>query len=239
MSEDKKFYQSYVTTHINSRKSLPKAQDLSKNSGAFKQHFGHLIPKNKNAKILDLGCGYGIFVWWLHQNGYSNSHGIDISKEQIDLGNKLGITNIKEGDGLEYLNNSSGEYDAIILRDVIEHIEKINLLSLLTLCFANLKSGGRLIIQTVNGTSPFHGDILYGDFTHKWAYTGSSISQLMSEVGFKSTKIYPWKPPRRGRTLIRYLLWLLVELILRIISFSHGGKFSKIMTINLVSISIK
>jgi len=44
------------------------------------------LPEDKKAKIIDLGCGNGGFVYWLQQIGYQNAEGIDISAEQIETG---------------------------------------------------------------------------------------------------------------------------------------------------------
>ena len=61
------------------------------------------MPEDKKAKIIDLGCGNGGFVYWLQQIGYQNAEGIDISAEQIETGQKLGIKNIKQADIKEFL----------------------------------------------------------------------------------------------------------------------------------------
>lgn len=43
------------------------------------------LPKNRNAKILDLGCGYGTFLNALRSLGYKNLYGVEIGKEQSEF----------------------------------------------------------------------------------------------------------------------------------------------------------
>ena len=51
----------------------------------FKEHIANLLPKNKDAKILVIGCGLGHEVYALNKLGYSNVNGIDISEPQIRI----------------------------------------------------------------------------------------------------------------------------------------------------------
>nr|XP_055028626.1 EEF1A lysine methyltransferase 2 [Misgurnus anguillicaudatus] len=53
----------------------------------------------KNASILDIGTGNGIFLMELAKNGYSNLTGIDYSKTAVEL-----TTNILEEEGLKNIN---------------------------------------------------------------------------------------------------------------------------------------
>ena len=56
-----------------------------------------------NDVVLDLGCGNGGFVYWLQHMGYKNSYGIDISPEQVEFANRLGIKNIIHAELFEFL----------------------------------------------------------------------------------------------------------------------------------------
>lgn len=234
---DSKLYKNYVSSLIVKRKSVPNSIfDLKRNSSAFMQHFGDFIPKEKSGKIVDLGCGYGVLVWWLNSLGYENVHGVDISESQISLGKSLGIKELIEGDVFEYLNIlKDNSCDMIILRDLIEHIEKHMVLDLLEKCGKKLKKNGRLVIQTVNGESPTFGKVFYSDFTHKWVYTSSSLKQILSNSGYRSVNFKPWHPRKKGIGFFRYILWLLTEVIIKIFLYIEGGEFNKIVTVNLIA----
>jgi len=43
------------------------------------------LPQDKEAKIIDLGCGYGTFLNALSKLGYKNLYGVEIGKEQYQF----------------------------------------------------------------------------------------------------------------------------------------------------------
>jgi hypothetical protein len=56
-----------------------------------------ILPADKNARILDAGCGSDSLVWWMPKRGYERSGGIDVSAEQVQIANALGVRNVVEG----------------------------------------------------------------------------------------------------------------------------------------------
>ena len=79
------------------------------------------VRKDKNIKILDIGCGTGIVMKKLES--YGEAFGIDISDEAILFCAKRGIKNIFKADAakLPFENNN---FDLITSFDVLEHIDK-------------------------------------------------------------------------------------------------------------------
>lgn len=84
---------------------------------------------NKQAKILDIGCGNGWLLKNLQQRGYNNVHGIDPSMACIDY-----LNNYITGGGNYMLRLSEiyansqtlGKYDFIILSHVLEHVADLH-----------------------------------------------------------------------------------------------------------------
>jgi ubiquinone/menaquinone biosynthesis C-methylase UbiE len=80
-----------------------------------------LFKKNvpKEARILDVGCGYGRTLHELYLSGFTNLTGIDISKKMIDKGTKLyPKLTLKKYDGFKFpFENNS--FDAVILLAVL------------------------------------------------------------------------------------------------------------------------
>lgn len=70
----------------------------------------------QTSKILDLGCGNGMFLIELSNNGYRNLHGLDYSEDAIKLAQFIAIkhnfTNIKYST-CNILENLEGTYDVI------------------------------------------------------------------------------------------------------------------------------
>ncbi len=106
--------------------------------------------KLNKLKILDIGCGGGIFCEPLTRLG-ANVSGIDANKKAIKIAKKHAeSSNLK----IEYLNtditkfNSKNKFDVVTCMEVLEHVENIDLV--LEHIKKNLKSGGLLIGSTIN-----------------------------------------------------------------------------------------
>ncbi len=53
------FYHSYVSTHITHRKGEATLDRLRGDFPVWDNHFGGLLPTDRDARILDVGCGNG------------------------------------------------------------------------------------------------------------------------------------------------------------------------------------
>ena len=112
-----KFYSRYITSHTKSLYGETSLEEIKKQFLIWDSYFDKLLPKNKNIKILDLGCGDGGFIYWLHKKGFEFAIGIDISEEQVGQARKLGIKKVFQSDAKEFLKNRNEEYDLIFARD--------------------------------------------------------------------------------------------------------------------------
>ena len=124
--------------------------------GAFSNKNQNLkIHKNKplkNLDILDLGCGGGLVCEPLARLG-ANLTGVDFIKENINIANKHAkISKLK----IKYLHQNLDsikllkKYDAILLLEVLEHLDDWKQLIITVGKF--LKPKGKLIISTINKT---------------------------------------------------------------------------------------
>jgi 2-polyprenyl-3-methyl-5-hydroxy-6-metoxy-1,4-benzoquinol methylase len=52
------------------------------------------LPHDKSAKILDVACGSGHFLYFLKKEGYTNIHGIDLSDDQLEVARRTGLTEV-------------------------------------------------------------------------------------------------------------------------------------------------
>jgi len=84
------------------------------------------IPKDKNIKILELGCGFGGFIYALKSYGYENILGVDIIPECCGFVSKKFNVKVICSDILDYFSKEGikEKYDVIAAFDVIEHFEK-------------------------------------------------------------------------------------------------------------------
>ena len=236
MDYKKALYDQYVSSHESLRQRVAGPEGLKLQARSFRQHFGKLLPANKDALIADLGCGSGGLVWWLGQSGFANCKGIDGSPEQIEIAHRLGIMNVSLGDVFTYLH---GEHDhaALFARDLVEHFDKQSVFTFLGKCFESLAPGGCLIVQVPNAESPYFGRVRYGDFTHEVAFTPSSIGQLLRATGFQDIEILPWRPAITGLpSLLRFLAWRVIEPLLMLPIILESGGRGRIVTMNLIAV---
>jgi 2-polyprenyl-3-methyl-5-hydroxy-6-metoxy-1,4-benzoquinol methylase len=228
-----KFYSKYVSAQTSQLYGEVSLDLIQKQFPVWQKYFGRFLPEDKNSKILDFGCGNGGLVFWLQQIGYQNTEGIDISAEQIEAGQKLGIKNIRQAD---IKNSLITEYDAIFMRDFIEHFNKEEILDVLETVFKSLKDNGIAVIQTPNAESPFSGRFRYWDFTHEISFTESSIRQVLLVSGFKKVEVYPTPLVIHGlKSFVRHILWKCIELKIKFYLLVETGSAKGIFTQNLIA----
>jgi 2-polyprenyl-3-methyl-5-hydroxy-6-metoxy-1,4-benzoquinol methylase len=116
----------------------------------FRRVFGPWLRTNKDAKTLDVGCGYGEFLYFLQKEGYDNAAGIDRDPRQLEAARGLAVRNVRYGEARDVLLESSDRFDCISAIDLLEHIPKDE--DLLYLVWGALHSGGALSVKCL--TSP-------------------------------------------------------------------------------------
>lgn len=172
-----------------------------------------LLNKNKNTKILDLGCGNGSFANELFKKGF-DIYGTDASEMGILEANKL----IPNRFHIQDLSSdqlpkelSSINFNTVISTEVIEHLYDPRSFISFAKNILLKNGGGEIIIST-----PYHGylknlllaitnklDAHFGplwDGGHIKFWSKKSLSTLLEEFGFKVTHFkgcgrlpYLWK----------------------------------------------
>lgn len=201
------------------------------------------FPAHRDARVLDLGCGHGALIHFARQAGYVNMTGIDVSSQQVMEAERLGIRGVQQGDLMIFLGTlPEASQDVVVAFDVIEHFTKSELLPFVDEVRRVLKPGGRWIIHTANGESPFIGAIRYGDFTHELAFTRTSLSQLVLSSGFSRAEFFESGPVAASfRGTLRMILWRLVHFGLRLWMTAETGDTGRnaIFTRNLFAVVYK
>ena len=155
----------------------------------FKRNYLRYFPENKNAHVLDLGCGLGSYVLAARKCGYMNVIGVDGSKSCSDYCNSKGVECICE-DALTYLKENENSFDVIMFNDVIEHFTKEEVIDVAIALRNALKMGGVALIKTDNMANPFTSiGGRYMDITHEFCYNEMSMKQLLYATGFKDVKV--------------------------------------------------
>jgi 2-polyprenyl-3-methyl-5-hydroxy-6-metoxy-1,4-benzoquinol methylase len=112
----------------------------------------NLIGNDKN--ILDIGCFAGSFLGMIPQEMFSFQLGVDILPEQIDYANQKYGTPFRQfktfNENLNLGTDFKGYFHVITLIEVIEHLNRDQIIGLLTQITEMLHPDGKLIITTPN-----------------------------------------------------------------------------------------
>jgi hypothetical protein len=129
----------------------------------------------------------------------------------------------------------------LIAFDLLEHPPDNGLFSFAADAYRVLKSGGRLIIHTRNGRSPFGMMMRYGDITHTRAFTRNSIEQLLRANGFSDIRCIGSAPMVHGlKSAMRALIWKVTRGLLRLwLMAEMGTARDAILTQNFLVVAIK
>lgn len=205
--------------------------------------YAKLLPANKDAAIIDVGCGMGHFLSYLQHKGYHNIKGIDICDEQVEwCKNNVCKGAEKIDDLLAFFLRSERAFDLIIMNDLIEHLTKDEIVDVLSAARKSLKKGGALICRLPNMSNIFGVYLLYNDFTHETGFTEYSLRQLLHLAGFNDivikgnkTRINSlWKRP--FFYLVSFLFNKFISTALRYV-YMPGSKQPGIMSTFLIGIA--
>lgn len=203
--------------------------------GLIKKYF----PENKDAKVLELGCGYGPLLIVASEVGYKDLVGVEKNKSYSRLKLNEGKFQYIEADIISFLHqHQKNRYDMVCMMDVIEHFSIDDAAVIMRRIRIMLNDGGKLLMQLPNAMSPFFGSVQYGDITHKQAYTLKSITQLMLACGYENVRGFEATvAPTNFKGWVRCIMWRMVRAIISTIDAFETGSFAKrVLTRNMLII---
>lgn len=227
-------YESYVSSgHVAAEESL-QAQ-LRPRMAYLRSLIRRLFPQDKDARILDVGCGYGALLHVLRECGYRNVTGIDGSQQQVELAARFGIEGVRLGEAFPFLRaEPSDSIDVLCFFDVLEHLDRQELHDLLLETARVLAPGGCCIGHVPNAQGLFSMGVRYGDLTHELAFTETSLRQIFKTLGFGEVRCYEDRPVIHGAvSLARRLLWDVGSLPFRILVAAETARTRTILSQNL------
>ncbi len=155
----------------------------------FRKNYGPHLPQDRAARILDLGCGPGHFLYYLQQEGYTDYLGIDSSPECLQLCQERGL-NAGLADAFVHLAENAGRYDAVVCNEFFEHLQKERAFELARLCRQALTDGGVLLVKVPNMACPVAAcRSRYVDITHETGYVDHSLRTMLEVSGFADVRV--------------------------------------------------
>jgi len=209
-----------------------------------KPYIAHVVknnfPSDRSVRILDLGCGDGAWIHLLSEIGYENTHGVDISSEQIERAKNRGVKNVSKKDAFEHLNQLKNEIDIMLMIDLIEHFDRSTLIDLIKNAYTSMRKNGKIIIHVPNAQGLFGMSVRYGDLTHEISFTPKSVEQLLRPIGFSDVKVYEHKPVPHGLlSLVRRFVWEIGILPFRLLLRAEAPGKYPILSQNMLVTAVK
>ncbi|MDW7726932.1 MAG: class I SAM-dependent methyltransferase [Candidatus Methanoperedens sp.] len=156
------------------------------NTEEVKQRQSIFLEYFKNCQnVLDIGCGRGEFLSLLKENGVG-ARGIDINEDMVSYCQKNGF-DVQKVDALSYLESLDiNSLDGIFTGQLVEHLQPVELINLVKMCYAKMGSESYLIVETINPLclSVFAASF-YMDLSHVKPVHPETIKFLLESVGFR------------------------------------------------------
>jgi len=159
----------------------------------------------KQGKLLDIGCGEGVFVDYARRNGL-DAFGVDFSKEAVELGRKwYGLTTIFNSSLAELREvHHLVDFDIITMFEVIEHLE--NPAEFLHEIMTLLKPDGIIVVSVPNEDRWPYRD--FGDFppNHLTRWNERSLRTFFLNNGYENLQIRVSSRLRSYHNFLGYLV---------------------------------
>lgn len=170
--EDERWIQSKQTLQYRHRAAL---EALEKHS-------------NRETRILDVGCGDGVFLEYLESAGYRDLFGVDFSATAVERTRELGYeaeqADLEQGD----LPFETNQFEVATMLDVLEHLyhpvealkEICRVSERLVLCTPNFNSLAARI-QVLRGETPEQNQLKKG---HVYWINRNELHDVLAKSGF-------------------------------------------------------
>jgi len=210
--------------------------------------FGPLFAEGSGRKLLDYGCGAGLFLQLAQERGF-DCYGVDLSQAAVDRArSKPWGANVHFGEPLDVPEIAAGGFDVITLWSVLAHLPRP--VQDLTLLRSLLVPGGVLLVLTVNANSLYLKARReeWNGFTpnHLKFFSPATLSRLLAQAGFAAAAMPPMPPDsvttgaarltsRQRRRLLRTTERGNTGNMLRAVAFTDAGMPARLGLASIVT----
>jgi O-antigen chain-terminating methyltransferase len=153
-------------------------EDIKRRQSAYLDLF------RARSNVLDLGCGRGEFVEVLREAGVP-VRGVDSNRDMVEFCRDRGLP-VEEGDLFAYLERvEDGSLDGLFAAQVVEHLPPRQIVRLVELCARKLRSGGLMVLETINPTCLEAMNWFYLDPSHVRPVPADLLQFMADEGGLR------------------------------------------------------
>lgn len=206
-------------------------------SNQMRNLYGYKLSKSDN--IVDIGGGRGELALELISAGYNIVAFVEPDREKFSvaqqrIGSQAPCFNCKIGEAGLINHTDTLNCLTIVMQDVIEHIPQ----DAQRAFFLNLRKNGvnvKLIGRTPNLKSPFGLRNSFGDNTHIYRFTDTSLRDFLVEMGFRNIDIHSEPYKITGLvSLVRSIPYYIILLMVTLSFVAVYGSYEGFMTPNIV-----
>ena len=160
----------------------------------FSKYAGDFTARPSDSVVLDLGCGRGEFLQALKKVDIAG-RGVESNASAVAVCQATGL-DVVQGDLIRFLESiDAGSVGGVFAAQVAEHLPPAVLHALLTEAHRVLKSGGLLILETVNPRSVTGFlEVFNRDLTHEKPLHPETLSFLAAAAGFADVRVEMLSP---------------------------------------------
>ena len=184
------------------------------------QQMSRWLPKNLDAKILEIGPGSGLALQLLTDAG-CDVEAIEADKRLADrlVKRNLKVKFVSVEDTIDVLRQMPNSYDLIYAHYVLEHVQVKQQIDFVRAVSCALRPGGCFLCEVPNALSPVAAWYRYGDWTHTSTFTTLSLDFVLAAAGLDPDYVGRTLGPRSpsfGSPVKAVTEWLISGLLLRV-----------------------
>lgn len=142
MKSDPKSWRDTLYRNYSQNFSEGKDYDPSIQWSQYDQVYGELLARGEaESPVLDLGCGKGEWLAWMRSKGWQNLSGVDLSEADLAVAAASGMK-VHCEDAISYLKSNPAGFAVIHAKDIIEHLDKQELVDFALAVHEALQPGG-------------------------------------------------------------------------------------------------
>ncbi len=160
-------------------------------SDYYDLNYRRFLPADRDAAIIDIGCGDGDFVRYAHGLGYRNITAVDIDAAALAPLAKLdGVTIIAEPADGSFVQSLPGSYALIVVKQMIYYLTRREAPAFVAALRDKLADQGVLLVEIFNGSLPSARFTEAKDPFIQTAYNEKGIVRLLESQGLTVGELF-------------------------------------------------